>query len=55
MADLIAWMQPGGGRPPFALFLKAVDIVMNQLDDKEGELAQRLKVAATRKDSRRTL
>jgi hypothetical protein len=55
MADLIAWMQPDARRPPFALFLKAVDLVMNELDDKEGELAQRLRVAATRTNSRRTL
>jgi hypothetical protein len=55
MADLFAWMQPGGSPPPLALFLKAVDLVMNELDDKEGELAQRLRVAATRKDSRRSL
>ena len=54
MADLFAWMRPGAGPPPLPVFLKAVDLVMNELDDKEGELAQRVRVAAIRRDSRRS-
>jgi predicted Zn-dependent protease with MMP-like domain len=45
LADLYAWMQPGAQPPPITVFLKAVDLVLNDLDVKDEERAQRVRVA----------
>ena len=50
MPDLFAWMHPGAEPPPRAVFLKAVDVVMNEFDETDAERAQRLRVAAHRND-----
>ena len=50
MPDLFAWMRPGAEQPPLPVFLKAVDLVMNEIDDKDAERAQKLRVAAHHKD-----
>jgi hypothetical protein len=46
MPDLFVWMRPGGIPPPEAVFLKAVDLVLNDLNDHDAERAQRLRVVA---------
>ena len=50
MPDLFAWMRPGGVPPPQATFLKAVDLVLNDLNDHDAERAQKLRVAAIHQD-----
>ena len=50
MPDLFAWMRPGAEPPPMPVFLKAVDLVMNEMDDHDAERAQKLRLAAHRKD-----
>jgi hypothetical protein len=46
LPDLFVWMRPGALPPPEAVFLKAVDLVMNDLSDPDAERAQKLRVAA---------
>jgi len=46
MPDLFVWMRPGALPPPEAVFLKAVDLVLNDLNDHDAERAQRVRVAA---------
>jgi hypothetical protein len=46
MPDLFVWMRPGAIAPPKAVFLKAVDLVLNDLNDHDAERAQQLRVAA---------
>ena len=46
MPDVFVWMRPGALPPPEAIFLKAVDLVLNDLSDHDAERAQRLRVAA---------
>jgi hypothetical protein len=46
MPDLFAWMRPGAVPPPTRIFLKAVDLVLNDCDEAEESRAQRIRVAA---------
>ncbi|HEY0548732.1 MAG TPA: hypothetical protein VGF13_03965 [Verrucomicrobiae bacterium] len=46
MPDLFAWMRPGSIPPPAAVFLRAVDVVLDDLETLEQERAQRVRVAA---------
>jgi hypothetical protein len=46
MPDLFAWMRPGSVPPPHSVFLKAVDVVLDDLKEPEQERAQRVRVAA---------
>jgi hypothetical protein len=46
MPDLFVWMQPGAERPPVSVFLRAVDIVLHDLELPEQERAQTLRVTA---------
>lgn len=50
MPDLFAWMRPGAIPPPENVFLKAVDLVMNDLNDLDAERAQKVRVAAIHSD-----
>jgi hypothetical protein len=50
MPDLFAWMHPGAEPPPLGVFLKAVDVVMSEFDERDAERAQRLRVAAHHND-----
>jgi hypothetical protein len=49
MADLYAWMRPGALPPPAATFLKAVDLVLNDLADHDAARAQKLRIVAHHK------
>ena len=46
MPDLFAWMRPGAVPPPTKIFLKAVDLVLNDCDEADESRAQRIRVAA---------
>ena len=46
MPDLFAWMRPGSVPPPSAVFLRAVDVVLDDLETLEQERAQKIRVAA---------
>ena len=46
MPDLFAWMRPGSVPPPAKIFLRAVDLVLNDLDEADESRAQKLRVAA---------
>ncbi|MFL6573010.1 MAG: hypothetical protein ACJ8G4_14735 [Burkholderiales bacterium] len=50
MPDLFVWMRPGAISPPENVFLKAVDLVMNDLSDRDAERAQKVRVAAIHMD-----
>src|SRR4051812_33585292 len=50
MPDLFVWMRPGAMSPPENVFLKAVDLVMNDLNDRDAERAQKVRVAAIHSD-----
>jgi len=50
MPDLFVWMRPGAIPPPENVFLKAVDLVMNDLNDGDAERAQKIRVAAIHSD-----
>ena len=54
LPDVHVWMRPGALPPPQAVFLKATDLVLNDLSDHEAERAQRLRVAAHHRDWTRT-
>jgi hypothetical protein len=49
-ADLEAWL--GGQAPPRAIFLNAVDLVLNDLDERDAARAQRARAAASRLERR---
>lgn len=53
LPDLYIWLRPGAEPPPTAVFLKAVDLVLNDLDTPDAARAQKLRVAAIREDQRR--
>ena len=53
LADLYAWMQPGAQPPPITVFLKAVDLVLNDLDMPDEERAQKVRVAVIHEDQQR--
>jgi hypothetical protein len=46
MPDIFAWMRPGSVPPPQGVFLRAVDIVLDDLETLEQERAQKVRVAA---------
>jgi hypothetical protein len=50
MPDLFVWMQAGGERPPVGVFLRAVDIVLHDLELPEQERAQKLRVTAAHQE-----
>lgn len=50
MPDLFVWMSAGAISPPENVFLKAVDLVMNDLSDRDAERAQKVRVAAIHSD-----
>lgn len=50
MPDLFAWMRAGTMSPPESVFLKAVDLVMNDLNDRDAARAQKIRVAAIHSD-----
>jgi hypothetical protein len=52
-ADLYAWMRPGAEAPPTTVFLKAVDVVLHDLDMPDAERAQKVRVAVIHEDRRR--
>ena len=54
MPDLHAWMRPGSLPPPAKVFLKVVDLVLNDLNEADERRAQRLRVAAYHNDWTRT-
>lgn len=49
MPELYAWMRPGALPPPGAVFLKAVDLVLNDLADHDAARAQKLRITAHHK------
>ena len=53
LADLYAWMRPGAEPPPLTVFLKAVDLVLHDLDLPDAQRAQAVRVAAIHEDRRR--
>jgi hypothetical protein len=52
MPDLFAWMRPGSEPPPTPIFLKAVDLVLNDLAESDEPRAQSVRVAAIRNNWR---
>lgn len=44
--DLHRWLRPGSVPPPANIFLKAVDILLNDLPDADAARAQKVRVAA---------
>jgi hypothetical protein len=52
-ADVYAWMRPGASPPPAAVFLNAVDLVLNDLDIPDEQRAQSVRVAVIHEDQRR--
>jgi len=53
LPDIYAWMRPGAEPPPTAVFLKAVDLVLEDLALPDAQRAQKLRVAAIHEDRRR--
>jgi hypothetical protein len=53
LGDLYAWMRPGAVAPPAAVFLRAVDLVLNDLDMPDAQRAQKVRVAVIHEDRRR--
>jgi hypothetical protein len=53
LADLYAWMRPGAEPPPMGVFLKAVDLALNDLDLPDELRAQRVRVAIIHEDQHR--
>jgi hypothetical protein len=53
LPDIYAWMGPGAEPPPMTVFLKAVDLVLNDLDTPDAQRAQNVRVAAIRDERRR--
>jgi hypothetical protein len=52
-AEIYAWMRPGASPPPTALFLDAVDLVLNDLDIPDEQRAQSVRVAVIHEDQQR--
>jgi hypothetical protein len=52
MPDLFAWMRPGAEPPPMQIFLKAVDLLLDDYGDEDAARAQRLRIAAFHQDWR---
>jgi len=52
-AEIYAWMRPGASPPPMAVFLSAVDLVLNDLDSPDEQRAQSVRVAVIHEDQRR--
>ena len=52
-AEIYAWMRPGASPPPTAVFLKAADLVLNDLDISDEQRAQSIRVAVIHEDRRR--
>ena len=50
LPELFVWMRPGAEPPPLALFLKAVDVILNDLDPGDEKRAQQVRVAAHHKN-----
>jgi hypothetical protein len=46
LPDLYAWMRPGAESPPNQVFLRAVDLVLDDFGDDDMARAQKLRVAA---------
>jgi hypothetical protein len=55
LADLYAWMRPGAEPPPPAVFLKAVDVVLHDLELPDAQRAQKVRIAAIHEDRHRAL
>jgi hypothetical protein len=53
LPDIYAWMGPGAEPPPIGVFLKAVDLVLEDLDLPDAQRAQSVRVAAIHEDRRR--
>lgn len=53
LPDLYAWMRPGAGMPPLAVFLKAVDLVLNDLETPDEQRAQKVRIVAIHEDRQR--
>lgn len=51
--ELYAWMRPGAAPPPTAVFLSAVDLVLNDLAIPDEQRAQSVRVAVIHEDRRR--
>lgn len=52
-AEVYAWMRPGASPPPAAVFLNAVDLVLNDLAVPDEQRAQSVRVAVIHEDQRR--
>ena len=52
MPDLFAWLKPGSVPPPNEVFLKAVDIVLDDIPEELQERHQRVRIAALREARR---
>lgn len=52
-AEIYAWIRPGASPPPAAVFLNAVDLVLNDLDIPDEQRAQAVRVAVIHEDQRR--
>ena len=50
MPDLFAWMRPGAEQPPVSVFLRAVDMVLHDLELPEQQRAQTLRVTAAHQE-----
>jgi hypothetical protein len=50
LPDLFAWMRPGAEPPPNPVFLRAVDLVLEDCGDEDMARAQKLRVAAIHKE-----
>jgi hypothetical protein len=50
LPDLFVWMSPGSVPPPRDIFLRAVDVVLDNLEVPDQERAQRVRVAAIHQD-----
>jgi hypothetical protein len=53
LPEVYTWIRPGTEPPPVGVFLKAVDLVLNDLEMPEEERAQKLRVAAIHEDLQR--
>jgi hypothetical protein len=51
--ELYAWMRPGAAPPPPAVFLNAIDLVLNDLDLPDQQRAQSVRVEVIHEDRRR--
>src|SRR5262245_31390718 len=52
-AEVYAWMRAGASPPPPAVFLNAIDLVLNDLDIPDEQRAQSVRVAVIHEDQRR--